>query len=191
MSCLSAAKLVQSSATTTSVRDADDERRPVCEKGPDVDASIAQEPIHLLHTMLGQRTHGLGQAAPHCMDCQRKRSSARQGWHWPTTAPVGMQVAFIKGGDEVQGGRVSGAIARMRPAGLDVDACNHILIQSAPLCIIYNARDCSRRVSLYLFHIAKMRGIPELPGASSRLEAAPVVDREEEVETIGRLPLVA
>ena len=26
---------------------ADDERRPVCEKGPDVDASIAQEPIHL------------------------------------------------------------------------------------------------------------------------------------------------
>ena len=51
---------------------ADDERRPVCEKGPDVEAPIAQEPIHLLHTMLGQR---VGQAAPHCMDCQR---SARQ-----------------------------------------------------------------------------------------------------------------
>ena len=57
---------------------ADDERRPVCEKGPDVDASIAQQPIHLLHTMLGQRAHGLGQAAPHCMDCQR---SARQHAH--------------------------------------------------------------------------------------------------------------
>ena len=81
---------------------ADDERRPVREKGPGVDASIAQEPIHLLHTVLGQRAHGLGQAAPHCMDCRRSarqhaKGSVRQRQH-----PFGMQVAFVQRGDEVQ-----------------------------------------------------------------------------------------
>ena len=55
--------------------DADKVRRPVREEGPDVDTSIAQQPIYLLHTVLGQRTHGLGQTTPHRVD--RKRS-ARQ-----------------------------------------------------------------------------------------------------------------
>ena len=81
---------------------ADDERRPVREKGPDVEASIAQEPIHLLHTMLGQRAHGLGQAAPHCMDCQRSARQHAQGGVSQRQHPFGMQVAFVQGGDEVQ-----------------------------------------------------------------------------------------
>ena len=80
----------------------DDERRPVCEEGPDVDASIAQQPIHLLHAMLGQRAHGLGQAAPHGMDCQRSARQHALGCVGQGQHPFGMQVAFVQGGDEVQ-----------------------------------------------------------------------------------------
>ena len=84
------------------LRTGDDERRPVCEEGPDVDASIAQRPIHLLHAMLGQRAHGLGQAAPHGMDCQRSARQHALGCVGQGQHPFGMQVAFVQGGDEVQ-----------------------------------------------------------------------------------------
>ena len=73
------------------------------EKGPDVEPPlIAQQPIHLLHTMLGQRAHGLGQAAPHCMDCQRSARQHAQGGVGQRQHPFGMQVAFVQGSDEVQ-----------------------------------------------------------------------------------------
>ena len=103
----------------------------------DVDASIAQEPIHLLHTMLGQRTQGLGQAAAHCMDCQRSARQHAHGGVGQRQHPFGMQVAFIQGGDEVQEVVSLERLRGMRPADLDVDACNHILIQSAPPCKLF------------------------------------------------------
>ena len=46
----------------------------------------------------------------------------------------------------------------MRPAGLDVDACNHILIQSAPPCKLSNARRCFKKVCVLLISYGKMRG---------------------------------
>ena len=81
---------------------ADEVRRPVGEEGPDVDASIAQEPVYLLDAMLGQRTHGLRQAAPHCMDCQRRTREHAQGGVGQRQHPLGMQVACVQGVDEVQ-----------------------------------------------------------------------------------------
>ena len=69
-------------------------------RSPDVDALDCQQPIHLLHAMLGQRDPMAGQAAPHGKDCQALVSTpwvALEGQH-----PFGMQVAFIQGGDEVQ-----------------------------------------------------------------------------------------
>ena len=90
----------------------------VAKKVSDVDASIAQEPIHLLHTMLGQRTQGLGQARAPLHGLPAKRSSARQGWRWPTTAPVWHAGRpSYEGGDRSSGGHFSVSdVARMRPA---------------------------------------------------------------------------
>ena len=46
----------------------DNRRRPVRRDRSRRRRLDCQEPIHLLYAMLGQRAHGLGQAAPHCMD---------------------------------------------------------------------------------------------------------------------------
>ncbi len=71
--------IVQSSATTTSVRAPMRYGVQWAKKVQTLDASIAQEPVHLLDAMLGQRAHGLRQAAPHRMDCQRRTRQHAQG----------------------------------------------------------------------------------------------------------------
>ena len=75
---------------------ADDVRRPVGEKGPHVDASVAQEPVDLLDAMLGQRAHGLGQTTPHGMDCQRGARQYAQGGVGQRQHSFGMQVAVVQ-----------------------------------------------------------------------------------------------
>ena len=77
-------------------------RRPIGEESPDINPSIAQEPIHLFHTMLGQRAHGLGQATPHRMDRQRRTRQHAQGGIGQRQHPFGMQIALVQGGYEVQ-----------------------------------------------------------------------------------------
>jgi hypothetical protein len=72
------------------------------ERRPDVDPAVAQQPVHLLDAMLGQRAHGLGQATPHCMDCQRRTDQHPESGVGQRQHPFGMKVASVQGVYEAQ-----------------------------------------------------------------------------------------
>ena len=135
--CLSAAKLVQSSATTTSVR------APTM-NGVQYAKKVQTSTPRLLRSRSTcfTRRHAWstypwpGPSRAHCMDCQRSARQHAKGGVGQRQHSFGMRrlhTAVMKR----SGGRVSGAIARMSAGRSgDVDACNHPCNStfSAPLC---------------------------------------------------------
>ena len=97
MSCPSAAKLVQSSATITSLR-ATNVRRPIGEEECATSTAASRNRFHLFHShdLVNVPMAGGQVVTPHRMDRQLTHSPARPRWHWHDSTPFGMQIARYK-----------------------------------------------------------------------------------------------